>query len=357
MFRVLDNIEEIDRASWEDLLREASVKSFFQTPQCYDLYSAMSFMEPFVFAVADEEVLVALMMGYVQKDGGALKSFLSRRAIVNGGPVLRKFIGEVQVDSNTVLPMLLSAAVKQLKGKAIYLETRNFDDYSALRPIFERCGFRYQPHLNFHIDTSSVDTMEGNLGKSRKRDIRYTIREGAKAVDLGNLAETESAEASFSKLNEFYLLLSDLYRTKVRTPLFPFEFFRNLLGREYAKIFLVEYQGKVIGGTVNVCLEGYAVYEWFACGWDGHVKNVFPSTLATYSGMKYAAENGFPRFDMMGAGKPGEDYGVRDFKAKFGGTMVEHGRFLHVFNPLLYIAGKFGVRVLKGNFFKKLRKK
>jgi lipid II:glycine glycyltransferase (peptidoglycan interpeptide bridge formation enzyme) len=50
---------------------------------------------------------------------------------------------------------------------------------------------------------------------------------------------------------------------------------------------------------------------------------------------------------MMGAGKPDEAYGVRDFKAKFGGKLVEHGRFLFVCKPLLYKIGILGVKILK----------
>jgi hypothetical protein len=51
---------------------------------------------------------------------------------------------------------------------------------------------------------------------------------------------------------------------------------------------------------------------------------------------------------MMGAGEPGVPYGVRDFKSEFGGTMVEHGRFLCVSKPWLYKIGAMGVRILKG---------
>jgi lipid II:glycine glycyltransferase (peptidoglycan interpeptide bridge formation enzyme) len=50
---------------------------------------------------------------------------------------------------------------------------------------------------------------------------------------------------------------------------------------------------------------------------------------------------------MMGAGKPDESYGVRDFKAKFGGQLVEHGRFQIVLSPLLYEIGKMGVKMMK----------
>jgi lipid II:glycine glycyltransferase (peptidoglycan interpeptide bridge formation enzyme) len=93
--------------------------------------------------------------------------------------------------------------------------------------------------------------------------------------------------------------------------------------------------------------EGKCLYEWFACGVDGQWKSIFPSTLATYFGIKYAAEHRCPRFDMMGAGKPDEAYGVRDFKAKFGGELVEHGRFLCITKPMLYKIGTLGVKILK----------
>ena len=43
----------------------------------------------------------------------------------------------------------------------------------------------------------------------------------------------------------------------------------------------------------------------------------------------------------MGAGKPNQAYGVRDFKSKFGGDLVEHGRFLFVSKPLIYNFSKF----------------
>ena len=49
----------------------------------------------------------------------------------------------------------------------------------------------------------------------------------------------------------------------------------------------------------------------------------------------------------MGAGKPNESYGVRDFKAKFGGQLVEHGRFLLILNHVLYQIGKIGVSLMK----------
>ncbi len=332
------DFDVIDKSQWAALLRDSSHKSFFQSPECYCLYKAMSFMSPFAYAVNNQAgVLKGVIVGYVQKDGGAVKSYLSRRAIINGGPLVAE---DITVDE---FSELLTTCKTDLKGRAIYIESRNFEDYSAWRELFEECGFKYVPHLNFHIETSTIDLVEQNMGKSRKRDIRVSFRDGASVVD----------NPSDEQIVEFYSVLDNLYRTRVKTPLYPLSFFQYLSKQDYAKFLLVEYGGRIIGGTVCVCLPGYAVYEWFACGEDGVYKNIFPSTVATYSGIKYAAENGYGHFDMMGAGSPDKGYGVRDFKAKFGGKLVEHGRFKMVLNPVLYSMGELGVKAMKSELITK----
>lgn len=330
--KVFNQIEQIPKLQWEKLLTSSSTRSFFQSRACYDLYAANTeFMRPFCFAVIDDGFLKGVIIGFVQRDGGVIKRYLSRRAIVNSGPLLADDI------SDEALCMLLKECRKQLQGKAIYVECRNFEDYSRFKGVFERCGFKYVPHLNFHIDTSSEGIVNQNLGKSRKRDIRTSFRDGAEIVEHPTIEE----------VREFYAILNDLYRNKVKTPLYPISFFERLYRQEYSRFLLVRLNDKIVGGTVCVCLPGYAVYEWFACGEDGAHKNIYPSTVATYAGIHYAAQNGYQHFDMMGAGKPDEGYGVRDFKAKFGGKLVEHGRFIRVLNPLLYIIGKFAVTFLK----------
>ena len=90
-----------------------------------------------------------------------------------------------------------------------------------------------------------------------------------------------------------------------------------------------------------------AVYEWFECGMNGEYKEQYPSVMATWAGMTYANEHGYARYDMMGAGEPGVPYGVRDFKAEFGGDMVEHGRFVCVCHPMLYRIGTQVVKYLR----------
>lgn len=324
--------DKIDVVQWKELIAKSSIANFFQSKECYDFYSSLSFLESFSFGVTEDNILKGVIVGYIQKEGGKLKQFFSRRAIITGGALLANDISE------DVLSELLNYCKRQLSKKSIYVEFRNFNDYSAYKEVFSKSGFAYVPHLNFHIDCSSEEIVNQNLGKSRKRDIKTSLRDGASYVDNPTL----------DQIHDYYAILEELYTTKVKTPLVPFEFFEKLHSSSFSRFLLIELNGEIIGGTVCIVWNYMVIYEWFACGMDGRYKSIYPSTLATYAGIKYAYENRISRFDMMGAGKPNEGYGVRDFKAKFGGKLVEHGRFLCVLKPALYSVGKLGVKILKG---------
>lgn len=80
--------ERIDVTAWEELIAQSSTANFFQTKECYDFYSGLSFLEAFVFGVTENGCLKGIVVGYIQKDGGKLKQYFSRRAIVTGGALL-----------------------------------------------------------------------------------------------------------------------------------------------------------------------------------------------------------------------------------------------------------------------------
>lgn len=323
---------EIDRIEWSGLVSASTTGSWFQSPEAYEFFASMpELFKPFVVAIERVNGLVGVCVGYVTVEKSAIKQMMTRRAIIIGGPCLADDATDEEVIA------LMKAVRKEIAGEAIYVECRNFNDYSRWKSAFAVAGFDYKAHLNFHVDTSSMEAVDANLGKSRKRDIRTTIREGVSVIE----------HPIDEQVCEYYKVLDKLYRTKVKTPLFPLSFFLALNKHMDGRLLLVEYQGRIIGGTVCVEQANKCVYEWFVCGEDGMYPHVFPSSYATYAGIRYAAEHGCARFDMMGAGTPDEAYGVRDFKARFGGTEVEHGRFLCVTKPLLYKMGVIGVKLMK----------
>ena len=231
----------------------------------------------------------------------------------------------------------MNAVRNKIENKAIYIETRNFNDYGRWKEAFEKAGFVYQPHLDFHIDCTDEEAMWARLSDNRKRQIKRAMQHGVHIEEAQNEQEIEA----------WYMILETLYRTKVKTPLFPLSFFLTFYRQRLGKYLLVKHEGQIIGGIMCPVWNGKCIYEWFVCGDDKMYKEQYPSVMSTYAAMEYAQKNGLPRFDLMGAGKPDKAYSVRDFKARFGGQEVEYGRWLYVNKPALYKIGELGVKVLR----------
>ena len=331
MIKIYSNKSEINENQWKNLCNESPLSNFFQTQDCFEFYDTLSFLEPFIFGVSEDNVLKGIIVGYIIAEGNLVKRYFSRRAIIPGGILLDNNI------TDEALNELLKFTRIEISSKSIYIELRNYNDYSKFKTIFENNGFKYQAHLNFHISTPDIETVTKKLSSTKRRDIKISIRENVQWYD----------SKSIDDLKAYYLLLSDLYKTKIKSPLFAFEFFEKIINFPFSKFFVIKYNEKVIGGSICVLLNNKTVFEWFVCGLDGKYKNVYPSTLATWAAIEFAANNGFKLFDMMGAGKPDEGYGVREFKAKFGGELVEHGRFLYLCKPTLYSIGKYVISKLK----------
>ncbi|MBQ6764776.1 MAG: GNAT family N-acetyltransferase [Paludibacteraceae bacterium] len=364
---------DIDGREWEALVEGSATGTWFQTPEAYAFYASQKeIMRPFVLAVrwqhpdgskqssdvnspksddskqssdvsspmsddSSQQTLRGVCCGYVTIEKNPLKQYFTRRAIIIGGPVLAD-------DCRTEEAYTLMQAVRRhlmtdtpSAQSPIYIETRNFNDYSRWKEAFEQAEFRYQPHLNFHFDCTDKDAIWTRLSETRRRQINKSVKSGTTIEE----ARTEE------EITEWYAILSDLYRRRVKTPLFPLSFFLDFFRQKRGVYLLVKHEGRVIGGMMCPIHAGKCLYEWFVCGLDTAYKDQYPSVMATWAAMVYAHEHGIPKFDIMGAGVPGVPYGVRDFKAEFGGTMVEYGRFLHIAKPLLYRIGEAGVAFLK----------
>lgn len=318
---------EIDIQQWYALLEQSPYATWFQTPEAYEFYmSVPGEMMPHAIGVEENGVLKGVVVVYLTKEKNPIKQFLTRRAIIVGGPLLTDDI------SKETLAELLNAIKKQLDD-AIYIESRNFNDYSQWKSVFEQCGFAYQPHLNIQVACNA----QHRMSEQRIRQVKKALKNGVE------IAEAQSEQ----EIRDWYRILQQLYRTKVRTPLWSEDFFLQFYRNKVGKYLLVKYEGKIIGGMMCPIFKGKTIYEWYVCGLDEKYRELYPSVMATYAAIEYAKENGLPLFDFMGAGKPNMPYGVRDFKMEFGGNLVELGRFLHVYKTILYDFGKLGFKLLK----------
>ena len=77
------------------------------------------------------------------------------------------------------------------------------------------------------------------------------------------------------------------------------------------------------------------------------VANLNPTELLRWRLFQWGQKHGYRVYDFGGAGKPDEEYGVRDFKAKFGGDLVNYGRNVCVHAPRLLEVSKRGYAVYR----------
>lgn len=321
--KIIVDPTHIDHGQWEALARRSTVSNIFQTREMYAFYTKLNLYPIKVFAVEEGGTLRGLLVCMIQGEGRGLRRRITSRAIINGGPLLDDII------SDKALELLLTTAIIQLKRECIYIETRNLNDYSRWKDVFIKSGYNYIAHNNFHVDTTSIEIVNKKMDSNRRRCIR-------RATENNAVFSTDIVY-----LPDFYNILKDLYHTKVHKPLPPYTFFEELATESYVRYFFVlSPQNEVIGGHLTLILDNRVIYSWYCCGLDRKYHNLYPSIMANYAAISYATKNGIARYDMMGAGTPDKKYGVRDFKSQFGGTLVEHGRFLHVCSPIIYNSGK-----------------
>ena len=324
---MLHTYEQIDGDQWGQLARESSTATWWQTKEAYQLFSSLPDYRVEVVGVADEDALCGVAVIIRPQARTRVGQWLSRRAVIMGGVMVSDGIS-VEAYRRLV------AAIKEQTSDAIYVEIRNLCDHSAWRGMIAQDGWQYMPHLNIRIDTSDAKSAISRIGKSKRRRICSSVQKGVRVVEHPTMAQ----------VREYYDVLRDLYVQRVHKPLPSWGTWERLYASDMCRYILIEHEGRIIGGSVCVLWEGKVMYEWYACGRDDHRRVISPASLTKYAEIQLAERLGIAQLDLMGAGRPDEKYGVRDFKAEFGGEMVEYGRYVYAHCPMVYKIGTMLMR-------------
>jgi len=330
-YNFIKDINQIDRKKWEDFVFTNPNGTIFQSPDMYDLYLSVDSYDPLFLALEDQHGnLKILIVAVVMHDYKGLMGKLTARTLVYGGPL----IDPKEKHPEVLTELLLDALIKAVEKQSLFIQIRNLFDLSVFEPVFHKKSFIREDHLNRIVSTGDPVKTQAGISRSKLRQARQSFLNGADVVT----ASTEE------EVHEMYLMLNNLYKTKVKKPLPPesffLSFFRSSLQRKLGIILIAKYEGKVIGGMVCPITPGKSLNEWYICGHDKSFSKVHPSVMLTYGAIDYALNYNIPAFDFMGIGSPDVPYGVRDFKTQFGGETVNYGRYLRINNHLLYALGK-----------------
>ena len=107
--------------------------------------------------------------------------------------------------------------------------------------------------------------------------------------------------------------------------------------------FLIARVGDVaVAGSAELLYKD-TIYGWYG-GSDRSYSSYIPNDLLMWHVLEWGASNGYRVYDFGGAGKPDEPYGVRTFKAKYGGELVNYGRYVCVHSGVRLAISKFAYR-------------
>ena len=128
-------------------------------------------------------------------------------------------------------------------------------------------------------------------------------------------------------------MLHKVYSSRIRRYFPANDFFRHmnsmLIRGKQAKIFIVKYKEKIIGGAVCI-YSGESAFLWFSGGMRKTYALQYPGILAVWKALEDAHQRGFRHMEFMDVGLPFRKHGYRDFVLRFGGKQSSPRRWFRV---------------------------
>jgi serine/alanine adding enzyme len=330
-FRIISEYDIINKEKWSDFVSNHPLGNAFQIPEMYQVYKSEKYYEPIIVVCIDEkEGICGLIMSVVQREYGGILGKLSSRSIIWGAPLIKD-------NNKEILNLLLEEYDRIVKSKAVYTQIRNLWDTDNFKSEFEKRGYIFEDHLNILIDlTKNEDTLWSDIYSRRRSQINKSERQGV-TIKIFN---------DYDEIAKSYNILKDVY-IRAKLPFPGKEYFKTantVLGEKgYLKFFGAFAENKIIGVMYLLCYND-RTYEWYIGSYFEFMK-IHPNDLIIWEIFKWSKNNHYKIFDFGGAGKPDVEYGVREYKKKFGGKIVNLGRYQKVHNKMLMNISVFGFKI------------
>lgn len=319
---------------WSSFVHDHPCGNIFQIPEMCEIYEQTKNYEPlFIAVVNDNEEILGILLAVIQKEHSGILGRFTARSIIWGGPLVK--------DNNPeVLGLILKEYRKIIKGKAIYTQFRNHRGWSPKeKEIFRKNGFTYEDHLDilFDLNKSEADLFK-EMHKGRRKNIKRAERIQLEFVEI---QDTNDFEKCLTLIKKTYS------RVKLPCPDRTFFYYASKVFNDKCSFikFSVKFKDEIIGCRFLLCYKGL-VYDWFA-GTDEKHHDKYPNDYLLWKIFQWAKENNYSTFDFGGAGKPNKQYGVRDYKLKFGGELVNFGRFEMIHQHLFMYIGELGLKLYR----------
>ncbi|MFX0199975.1 MAG: lipid II:glycine glycyltransferase FemX [Candidatus Hodarchaeota archaeon] len=321
---------------WGKFVEKHPAGNVFQTPEMAEVFERTKLHKPLLFTTVNSKgEILSLILAVQVKALNWLPSRSVSRCIVYGGILA----GEDQrpEEVSNLLTYLNSA----VQSSTLVTEIRNVTDTSTFRRDVICCGFDYYDYLNYLIPLDrNPDEIFQRFSRTRRQNIRKLEIDGVHIQEACERAD----------VSRIYDILRQTY-ARVKVPLADISLFQATFDVMHplgmTKFYLAKMGPREIAVAVALLFKR-TIYLWYL-GTRKEFLRTNAASLLVWHLAKWGSLNGYEILDFLGAGRPEEPYGVREFKKRFGGNEVNYGRYQKIHAPLLL---KFGEKAYE--FYRKL---
>jgi hypothetical protein len=327
-------VRSLDDLKWREFVDNHPQSNIFHTPEMFQVFARTKGFEPELWAVIDSHgEIKCLFIPILNTVLNGVFQYFTTRAVAYGSILCAQ-----GSDGDEALSLLLSS-YNQKRNRLLFTELRNLSDFGEIQPSLKQNGFIYEDHLNFLFDLRNpAEEMWKNIRSNARRNIKKAEKSHVIIEDIVDMGE----------LSEAYQILKHVY-SRIQVPLpdkSMFEAgFEVLRPKGMLKILLAKLEEEPIGTLTLLIYKGTVTY-WYT-GILREFASYRAGDLLVWHTLKFGSRGGYRTFDFGGGGKPDEEYGVRDFKAKFGGELVNFGRNIKIHAPIRYQLSLLGYKMLR----------
>ena len=329
-------VNTLPEEKWRNYVDNHPDGNMFHTPEMFHVFSQVKGYYPEIWAALDEDqqVIGLFFPVHITLSDGILHRLTTRTNVFGGILVNRGPDGE------KALIDLLKAYQRSSGRRSIFTEIRNMAPIEGYQPLLNHMKFAFEEQLNYIIDlTPSPDQVFERIGKRTRKNIRNGRNKGE--VDIVTVEDRAGVMDSYKLLQNSYF--------HAQVPLSDVSLFTTAFEYLTPKG-MIKIRNAMVGDSpAATSIELYykdLIFGWYG-GMDRDYSAYVPNELLMAHILESGSENGYRKYDFGGAGKSDEDYGVRRFKAKFGGDLVNYGRNIWVPSPLIFSVTNFGYGIVQ----------
>lgn len=294
-----------------ELLPALNCSNFFHSPELFRILERTPGVKPYMVVVTTDDGKPCAHMLAMARYRRALFVFRYAQGRVYGEGVYAQ-----GSDRKTLFSLMLEAISRRFGLRITF--SIEFSDLS--QKMFGYRDFRangYFPIPWMHIHNSlHSKTPEERLEKRTIKKIKRAYSQG--------LITREAVDSK--EIDIFYDMLHHYFLAKVQRYIPDRTFFQEIGNAVNGRIFVTEYNKKIIGGSAVIYSEGNA-YIWFTAARQKSYPLLHPRTLTIWKAITQAHADHMNHVFFLNVGLPFERNPYRDFLLSFGGKPVSTYRW------------------------------